>query len=214
MRKDTNDWSKKRLLSLRVNLEGHLRFGKPVIRPATTRLSSSKEASHIAVGGDCLNHSCNNGSICIHGECVQVLRENCFELLRDDSNLQGKDGVYQIYVAPEVKAVYCDMSTDGGGWTAIQRRQDNSTDFFRTWIEYKEGFGNPTKNYWIGNNAIHTLTKDGSQELRIELQRFNGEKAFAQYSTFSLGSEDTYFKLLCLGIPEQQVNIFIPIKVH
>ncbi|XP_062614822.1 ficolin-1-like [Saccostrea cucullata] len=91
------------------------------------------------------------------------------------------------------------MTTDGGGWTIIQKRLDGEVDFYRTWIEYKNGFGNASKNYWIGNDAIHALTKNGNQTLRIELQRFNGEKAFAQYSTFSLGSEDTFYKLNVSG---------------
>ncbi|XP_062581905.1 fibrinogen-like protein 1 [Saccostrea cucullata] len=50
-----------------------------------------------------------------------------------------------------------------------------------------------------GNDAIHTLTKKGNQALRIELQRFTGEKVFAQYSTFSIADEDSYHKLLVSG---------------
>lgn len=36
--------------------------------------------------------------------------------------------------------VYCDMATAGGGWTVLQRRQDGTTDFHRTWKEYKMVF--------------------------------------------------------------------------
>jgi hypothetical protein len=38
---------------------------------------------------------------------------------------------------------------------AIQKRQDNSTDFNRNWQDYKEGFGNPSGNYWIGKVSIY-----------------------------------------------------------
>ncbi|XP_061176958.1 fibrinogen C domain-containing protein 1-B-like [Saccostrea echinata] len=91
------------------------------------------------------------------------------------------------------------MTTDEGGWTVIQKRENGDLDFYRTWIEYKEGFGNATKNYWIGNDAIHALTRDKHQELRIDLQRHNGEQAYAVYTTFYIGDENNKYTLTVSG---------------
>ncbi|XP_062596823.1 ficolin-1-like, partial [Saccostrea cucullata] len=87
------------------------------------------------------------------------------------------------------------MSTDGGGWTAIQRRQDGSTDFYRTWRDYKQGFGDPSINYWIGSDAIQEMTKNKNQELRFEFQSFDGAKAYAHYSSFYVGNEDSKYSV-------------------
>lgn len=81
----------------------------------------------------------------------------------------SRDGVYTIYPTPTTKkTVFCDMTTNGGGWTVIQRRIDGKTNFFRNWKDYKNGFGHADHEYWLGNDAIHELTKDKKQILRID----------------------------------------------
>ncbi|XP_062567872.1 uncharacterized protein LOC134230101 [Saccostrea cucullata] len=130
---------------------------------------------------------------------VQKQRD-CASILKFIPNTKGKDGVYAIY--PDMKTkklVYCDMTTEGGGWTVINRRMDGSVDFYRSWDSYKEGFGNVEGEYWLGNEAIHLLTKGKKHELRVDLQKFTGEKAFAKYSKFSVGSESQKFKLTATG---------------
>jgi hypothetical protein len=36
----------------------------------------------------------------------------------------------------------------------IQRRVNGSVDFYRTWKDYKMGFGSPYGEYWLGNTVI------------------------------------------------------------
>ena len=47
--------------------------------------------------------------------------------------------------------VYCDMSTDSGGWIVIQRNRLNSSlNFNKNWKEYEDGFGDPNEDFWAG----------------------------------------------------------------
>ncbi|XP_056003529.1 ficolin-1-like [Ostrea edulis] len=80
----------------------------------------------------------------------------------------------------------------------IQKRVDGSTDFYKTWVEYKNGFGDPTRNYWIGNDAIHNLTRT-HQELRVDLLSFDNETAFYRYSIFQVENESSKYQLNVSG---------------
>ena len=83
------------------------------------------------------------------------------------------------------------METDGGGWTVFQRRQDGSVDFYRYWTDYENGFGDLTGEFWLGLSKIHRLTKEGSNTLRVDLGDFEGNTAYANYSTFSISDGST-----------------------
>ncbi|XP_071818045.1 ficolin-1-like [Apostichopus japonicus] len=112
-----------------------------------------------------------------------------------------KSGVYTIQPStyPEPFYVYCDMDTDGGGWTVFQRRLDGSVVFFRGWSEYREGFGNVNSEFWIGNEKLFYLTAQGSYEMRVDLADFDGETRFAKYDHFRIGEEMNLYKLLLGG---------------
>ena len=105
------------------------------------------------------------------------------------------DGVYRIDVdgagALTPFNAFCDMTTDGGGWTVIQTRNNGSVDFFRTYTEYANGFGAGSE-YWLGNNRIAVLTAS-PKALRVEMTRTNGQAAYANYDSFKInGASDKY----------------------
>ncbi|XP_065934059.1 fibroleukin isoform X2 [Magallana gigas] len=124
---------------------------------------------------------------------------NCADILNNYPHTRGRDGVYNIFDSNKSKAVFCDMTTDNGGWTVIQRRVNGSVDFYRNWTEYKNGFGFADHEYWIGNDMLHRLTLLKPQELRVDMERFNGEKAYAVYSSFSVGDEASKYQLQVTG---------------
>ena len=111
-----------------------------------------------------------------------------------------RSGVYTLRIPDTYKSihVYCDQETDGGGWLVFQRRQDGSVDFYRSWEDYRHGFGNISAEFWLGNDNLHELTKS-QQELRVELLDFSGNKAYAKYSSFSVGSLSESFALSISG---------------
>ncbi|XP_035854964.1 fibrinogen C domain-containing protein 1-like isoform X2 [Sander lucioperca] len=103
----------------------------------------------------------------------------------------SEEGVYSVFPKhdPDGFMVYCDMSTDGGGWTVIQRREDGSVNFFRDWKAYRDGFGKTTGEHWLGLQRIYSLTRSGGYELRIDMSDFDNATAFALYGDFSVGRD-------------------------
>ncbi|XP_078616738.1 uncharacterized protein LOC144885015 isoform X1 [Branchiostoma floridae x Branchiostoma japonicum] len=112
---------------------------------------------------------------------------------------QTTSGVYPLGSLPSGVQAYCDMDTAGGGWTVIQRRQDGSVPFNRTWEEYRLGFGNKSGEYWLGNDNIHLLTNQKEYSLRIELQDWEGNQTSAEYSTFRVSGESGGYRLHISG---------------
>nr|XP_053648660.1 angiopoietin-2-like isoform X1 [Cherax quadricarinatus] len=113
----------------------------------------------------------------------------------------GQSGTYYLKIRGTTYwflKVFCDMDTAGGGWTVIQRRDDYGEPretFNREWNDYKHGFGNPEAEFWLGNENIYMLTNTDNYMLRVELEDFDGNRRYAEYSTFKLHSEKDNYKL-------------------
>ncbi|XP_004757159.1 fibrinogen C domain-containing protein 1 isoform X1 [Mustela nigripes] len=102
---------------------------------------------------------------------------------------QQEDGIYSVFPThyPAGFQVYCDMRTDGGGWTVFQRREDGSVNFFRGWEAYRDGFGKLTGEHWLGLRRIHALTTQATYELHVDLEDFDNGTAYARYGSFAVG---------------------------
>ncbi|PIK46390.1 putative ficolin-2-like [Apostichopus japonicus] len=87
------------------------------------------------------------------------------------------------------------MSTDGGGWTVLQKRTSGSVNFYRGWNEYRDGFESPSGDHWLGNDKIHDLTSQKTYQLRMDLTNSAGSQYYALYSTFSIEDEDNKYTL-------------------
>ncbi|XP_076332942.1 techylectin-5B-like isoform X3 [Tachypleus tridentatus] len=110
-----------------------------------------------------------------------------------------ENGWYRIwpryYHRPVI--VFCDMVTDGGGWTVFQFRDDITPrqHFNLSWTAYKHGFGKRDGEFWLGNELLFILSNSHHMELRVDLETFGGEKTYAKYSNFLVRSERENFRL-------------------
>ncbi|XP_078285794.1 angiopoietin-related protein 6 [Rhinoraja longicauda] len=119
-------------------------------------------------------------------DCLQVLEEG-----------HTANGIYLIKPknVNQLMQVWCEQQKEAGGWIVIQRRQDGSVNFFRTWENYKQGFGNIDGEYWLGLENIYWLTNQDQYKLLIIMDDWQGRRVFAEYDNFYLESENDFYRL-------------------
>ncbi|TRY98095.1 hypothetical protein DNTS_028460 [Danionella cerebrum] len=120
-------------------------------------------------------------------DCTQIMKNGIME-----------SGVYTIYVNnnhSRALQVYCDMTTDGGGWIVLQRRNSGKLDFMKRWRDYMKGFGELTDEFWLGLEKLHELTNTPTQyEVRFDLG-LGSERKYAVYDNFKVAPAKQKFKL-------------------
>ena len=106
-------------------------------------------------------------------------------------------GIYRVHPSGDSESfdVVCDLETNAQGWIVFQRRFDGSEGFYLPWEDYENGFGNLTGEHWLGLEKLHRLTRDGVWQLRVDLEDFSSNVAYAEYSNFAIEDESTNYRL-------------------
>ena len=110
----------------------------------------------------------------------------------------------------------------------IMRRMDGSVNFRLEWDDFKRGFGSLDGEFFagsqtvfttvktnlccgydftqqsvplLGNELLHQLTANGNltYSVRVDIEDYNGAKAFAIYTYFSIGAESDNYTLHVSG---------------
>ncbi|XP_065063773.1 angiopoietin-4-like [Rhopilema esculentum] len=85
-------------------------------------------------------------------------------------------------------------------WIVFQRGVSADVDFYRDWISYKVGFGDPSGNFWLGLDKLHEMAKPGAgAKLRIDMKVMTGGSYHAEYSKFEVENEAAGYRLTIAG---------------
>lgn len=123
--------------------------------------------------------------------------EDQYRLMVDSlpGNCEERDGLTLLAPGPGAPL----LASCRAGWIVVARRIDGAVDFDRTWNEYSVGFGSPVSEFWLGNEALHRLTRDNCSMLRVDLIDTYGVHWHAKYEHFTVDSEETGYRLHVSG---------------
>ncbi|XP_052711201.1 ficolin-2-like [Crassostrea angulata] len=164
------------------------------------------------VPDECLACSADDLCVTLSSKKMHCIRDNgsptdCTSLHNINCGLPS--GLYRVRL-PYIDhvTVFCDMDKDGGGWTVFQRRRDGSEDFYQNWTDYKNGFGDLSSEFWLGNDKLHHLLSQGTYQMRMDMEDFDNQTRYVKYSSFNVGDESTKYTVTLSGFSGDVDNCF------
>jgi len=179
----------------------------PLIDHATTPTSKVQHGDHIRYTcdeghstSDRTSRRCRKGEIIPTFENVPLVcyPESCHVVKLN--NPEAKSGIYKIKQQShsKINEFFCEIDNEQG-WTVIQRKVDNSVSFSQNWQQFKDGFGQQDKEYWIGLENMHVMTDNYDQKLRIDMVNKNNQHFYAIYNFVYIGDERNKYTITVDG---------------
>ncbi|XP_062559107.1 angiopoietin-related protein 2-like [Armigeres subalbatus] len=97
---------------------------------------------------------------------------------------------------------YCEQEHFGGHWLQFQNRLDGSTNFNRSWNDYKFGFGSLQREFWLGLEKLHRISHEKPCELLVVMANYSEFPVWYHYTTFGVANETDKYALKLLGFME------------
>ena len=97
--------------------------------------------------------------------------------------------------------MYTTLCNKAEDWITILNRDASAVheDFNRNYVDFENEFGDKNGEFWIGLQKMHQLTTFPDTELKIDMEKYDGSKYVAKYSTFKVGSQDEGYVLTLDG---------------
>ncbi|KAK1786764.1 hypothetical protein P4O66_017160, partial [Electrophorus voltai] len=121
---------------------------------------------------------------------------HCYNFPKHCGEIFGKgeetNGLYAIKPnQSEPFLVYCEF-TEVGAFTVIQRRQDGSVNFDRSWQSYEDGFGDFKSDFWLGLKKISSIASQGDSVLHVQMEDWKREKYLMEFECSLEGPASNY----------------------